>query len=81
MYGERTVWIGFSDVTVHELEKRVVERWPVPCVELFDETMNGSSDKTRFCGCAWCVRDACGLTCAVMTWYVSSKISSTVSIC
>ncbi|VDK46431.1 unnamed protein product [Anisakis simplex] len=27
-----------------------------------------ASDKTRFCGCSWCVKDACGLTCAVITW-------------
>uniref|UniRef100_A0A915PZ68 Palmitoyltransferase n=1 Tax=Setaria digitata TaxID=48799 RepID=A0A915PZ68_9BILA len=25
-------------------------------------------DKTRFCGLSWCVRDTCGLTCAVFTW-------------
>ncbi|MCP9260541.1 Palmitoyltransferase ZDHHC3 [Dirofilaria immitis] len=32
--------------------------------------MNGMDDKTRFCGLSWCVRDACGLTCAVFTWFL-----------
>ncbi|KAK6107009.1 Palmitoyltransferase ZDHHC3 [Brugia pahangi] len=31
---------------------------------------NGMDDKTRFCGLSWCVRDTCGLTCAVFTWFL-----------
>uniref|UniRef100_A0A0N5AIN8 Palmitoyltransferase n=1 Tax=Syphacia muris TaxID=451379 RepID=A0A0N5AIN8_9BILA len=29
-----------------------------------------SMDNTKCCGQPWCVRDACGITCAIITWFL-----------
>uniref|UniRef100_A0A0R3RU98 Palmitoyltransferase n=1 Tax=Elaeophora elaphi TaxID=1147741 RepID=A0A0R3RU98_9BILA len=47
----------------------MIDQWPWP---FFPDKMHMGrmDDKTRFCGLPWCVRDTCGLTCAVFTWFL-----------